>query len=192
MISRAKIKNILKKAIMSNHSPSKLALSFAIGLFISFSPYVGGHTIMTIASLWLFRLNLPVLLLGSTLNNPWTMVPFFFADYGFGYWVVHSVLGLEPSWVISLERFFSCGKICFWSFFVGGNVLGIMSAMVSYPLMNALFKRLLTKMQKEKESIKIDSLAVRFESSTKKDVSIGDVKTDKGYEVNNEKQTRVS
>jgi uncharacterized protein len=192
MISSKKVKAILKKAIMSNHSPSKLALSFAIGIFISFSPYVGGHTLMTVASLWLFRLNLPILLLGSTLNNPWTMVPFFFVDYGFGHWFVHSLCGWEPTWVISLERFFGTGKICFWSFFVGGNILGVFSAFISYPLMKELFARLLVRMNKQKEDLGIEKLAVKIEAEVAGEKTIEVVRTDKENEINSKKQTRLS
>jgi len=142
-----KIKKVIYKAVTSNHSPSKLASSFAIGLYISFSPIPGGHTIMMLTAKWLFKLNLPVLLLGSTINNPWTMVPFFIIDYGFGYWLLHTVLGFNPAWNISLAKVFGSGSICFWSFFVGGNILGVAAALISYPLMLALFKKILNKVK---------------------------------------------
>ena len=144
-----KIKGIIYKAACSNNAPSKLALSFAIGLYISFSPVPGGHTIVMLAAKWLFKLNLPVLLLGSTLNNPWTIVPFFAADYVFGYWFLHSVIGWNPTWIISLAKVFGSGSVCFWSFFIGGNILGILAAIISYPIMLGLFRKINAKISQQ-------------------------------------------
>ena len=70
------------------------------------------------------------------------MIPFFSFDYAFGYWFTHSLLGWDPSWVISLARIFGIGKICIWAFLIGGNILGIVAAVASYPVMNKFFGRL--------------------------------------------------
>lgn len=142
-----KIKNIFKNAIQANGSPAKLALSFAVGVFIAFSPYPGGHTVIMLAARWLFKLNFPVLFLATSFNNPWTMLPFFAFDYSFGYWFVHSFLGWDPSWVISLEKIFGSGHVCIWSFFIGGHVLGLAFALLSYPVMIWVFSNLVAKMR---------------------------------------------
>lgn len=136
-----KAKRVFYRAMNSNCSPHKLALSFSIGLFIAFSPFPGGHTIMMLAAHWLFRLNFPILFFSTSINNPWTIVPFYAFDYSFGYWFVHSFLGWSPSWIISLEKIFGSGKICLWSFFIGGNVLGIAAGLISYPIMLWFFGR---------------------------------------------------
>ncbi len=135
-----KIKNIFVNAVKSNSSPSKLALSFAVGIFIAFFPFPGGHTVMMFGARWLFGLNFPVLLLATSFNNPWTLVPFYSFDYCFGYWFVHSFLGFSPSWIISLGKIFGSLKICLWSFFIGGIVLGTIFSFLSYPIMILVFK----------------------------------------------------
>lgn len=135
-----KAKEIFYKALKSNSSPSKLALSFAVGVFIAFSPFPGGHTIIMLAANWLFRLNFPVLFFSTSFNNPWTLVPFCVLEYSFGYWFLRSFLGLNPTWVISLEKIFGSGKICLWSFFFGGTFLGAVAALISYPIMLKIFK----------------------------------------------------
>ncbi|MBU1007906.1 DUF2062 domain-containing protein [Candidatus Dependentiae bacterium] len=136
-----KVKSIFRKAIKSNSSPTKLAFSFSIGLFIAFTPLPGAHTLLMLSANWLFGLNFPMLFLATSCNNPWTMIPFYAFDYSFGYWFVHSFLGWSPSWVISLEKIFGSGKICLWSFFVGGHILGIIVAFISYPIMLRVFHR---------------------------------------------------
>ncbi len=137
-----KTKKIFFDAVSSNSSPSKLALSFSTGLFIAFSPFPGGHTVMMFGAKWLFGLNFPILFLATSFNNPWTMIPFYSFDYYFGHWFVHYFMGFSPSWVISLERVFGAGSICLWSFFTGGIVLGAIFSAISYPIMSFVFRML--------------------------------------------------
>jgi len=141
-----KAKKIFYNAVKSNSSPHKLALSFSIGLFIAFSPFPGGHTVMMFAAKWLFGLNFPILFFATSFNNPWTMIPFYAFDYSFGYWFVHSFLSWDPSWVISFEKIFGSGSVCLWSFLIGGNLLGIIAAVLSYPIMARCFQVLSSRM----------------------------------------------
>jgi uncharacterized protein (DUF2062 family) len=144
-ISIEKIKQVFKNALTSGWTTKKLTLSFCIGMYIAFSPVPGGHTVMMLAAKWLFDLNLPVTFMASSLNNPWTMIPFFSLDYAFGYWFLHHLIGWNPTLVIPLTKIFGSGKICLWSFFIGGNILGIMAAITCYPIMYVLFKKMLHK-----------------------------------------------
>ena len=136
-----KIKDILRKALLEGITAKKLALSASIGVYIAFSPFPGMHTFLMLGATWLFKLHFPTLFILSSINNPWTMVPFFSLDYFFGYWFVHSVCHLNPSWTISLTKFFGNGTICLWSFLVGGNILGIIGGLLSYPIMLFIFQR---------------------------------------------------
>ena len=142
MVIIDKAKNIFKKAIMAGATPHNLTRSFCMGLYIAFSPFPGAHTVMMVATKYLFNLHFPTLFLATSINNPWTMIPFFSFDYAFGYWFVHSVLKWEPTWIISLEKFFGVGKICVWSFLIGGNLLGIIAAILFWPVMKKLFNHL--------------------------------------------------
>jgi len=137
-----KIKDLFKKEINNGSSPEKLALSFSMGLFIAWSPFPGAHTIMMLITRWIFKLNFPILFISTSINNPWTMAFFFPFGYFFGYWFVHTFLGWNPAWTISLAKIFGSGKICLWSFFIGGNLIGVVSALVFYPLMYVIFKKI--------------------------------------------------
>ena len=143
-----KTKKVFYKAMKSNSSPKKLALSFSIGLFIAFSPFPGGHTLIMLAASWLLKLNFPVVFLATSFNNPWTMIPFYAVDYSFGYWFVHSLMGWSPSWIISLKRLFGSGSVCLMSFLTGGLVLGAIAAVISYPLMIRFFEKSMRLRQK--------------------------------------------
>ena len=140
-----KIKSVFKNALTSGWSVDKLTQSFCVGIFIAFFPIPGSHTVMMFLCKWLFNLNFPILFISTSFNNPWTMIPFFSFDYIFGYWFTHSFLGWDPGWVISLHKVFGAGEVCLWSFFIGGNILGIVSAILAYPFVNFMFSRLFTK-----------------------------------------------
>ncbi len=139
---RKKIGDIFKKALTSGCTPQKLTYSCCLALYIAFSPFPGAHTIMMIVSAYIFGLHFPTLFIIGSINNPWTAIPFYSFDYAFGYWFVHSLLGWNPSLVISLAKLFGSGEICLWSFFIGGNVLGIISALIAYPIATKFFNRL--------------------------------------------------
>lgn len=143
MLKKQKILNFFNKILKSGSSPQKLAISCCIGIYIAFSPFPGLHAVMMFFIHWLLGLNFPMLFLATSINNPWTLIPFYSTDYFFGYWLVHNIFGWSPDFGISLAKVFGSGKICLVSFFVGGNVLGLAAAIISYPFAIFLFKRLL-------------------------------------------------
>jgi uncharacterized protein (DUF2062 family) len=142
-----KIKSIFKDALTSGWSAHKLTQSFCVGIFIAFFPIPGSHTVMMFLFKWLLNLNFPILFISTSFNNPWTMIPFFTFDYVFGYWFTHNFLGWSPGWTISLHKIFGSGEICIWSFFIGGNILGIFAAFIFYPIVNFMFKKLVSRFQ---------------------------------------------
>lgn len=137
-----KIKAIILKALVEGITARGLALSASIGIYIAFSPFPGMHTIMMIIATWLFGLHFPTLFIFTSVNNPWTMIPCFSFDYAFGYWFVHKIIGCEPSWKISLTKFFGSGSICVWSFLIGGNIIAIVLACICYPFLYSFFHRM--------------------------------------------------
>jgi len=142
---KKKLKKIISGALISNSSPKKLTLSFCMGIYIAFSPFPGMHTVMMFAATYLFRLNFPILFFATSFNNPWTMVPFFASDYYFGKWFLHYFLNWKPTLSISLEKIFGSGEICILSFLIGGNILGIACACLSYPIMLYMFSIIQTR-----------------------------------------------
>lgn len=146
-----KIKHALKSAFTQGWSAEKLALSFCIGIYIAFSPFPGIHTIMMFIAKWMFKINFPLLFISTSINNPWTIIPFYSLDYAFGHWFIHYVLGLNTGWYISLPKIFGSGKICIWSFLIGGNILGLAIALISYPFIKIIVKKIIIKFNPKKE-----------------------------------------
>lgn len=141
---RKRIKQFFSSLFTGEQSPEHLSLSFCIGNYIAFSPFFGLHGVMAIVGSWLLRLNFPVMFTAAYgINNLWTAIPIYTADYFFGHWLVHSVLELPteyvtPLWLDGLSQTFSdytgFAKPCMISFLIGGNLLGILTSLLMYPI----------------------------------------------------------
>jgi len=142
-------KNFFEKLVVKERSPKVLALSFCVGVYIAFSPYIFLHTLMAFAFSWIFSLNLAVVFAASCMiNNPWTLVPIYTVDYLFGQWFLTFVLGvnsmsLNPHWMDPVNSFIysytGIQGVSFWAFMIGGNLLGLIISVIMYPVVRCIF-----------------------------------------------------
>jgi hypothetical protein len=81
-------KKLWKKRIYSilslDSHPGHIALGFAVGVFISFTPFFGLHTPIAIAAAFLLRLNKLTCVTGAWINTPITVVPILGISYKLG------------------------------------------------------------------------------------------------------------
>lgn len=141
---RRKIRGYLKRLLALNDTPERIALAFAVGVFLSFSPLLGLHTILGICIAFLFGLNRVAILMGLFVNNPWTLVPIYaLATYLGG--VLIGFPAASPLNGLPWSQLWSSG---FWSqifrhwpwilpMFLGSTILAFLCAAIAYPL--ALF-----------------------------------------------------
>jgi uncharacterized protein (DUF2062 family) len=152
------IKNFFLKLILHEQSSRRLAISFCVGNYIAFSPFIGFHGFMAFMLSLLFDLNVAVTFATTYfVNNIWTAIPVYTADYIFGYWLVHTMFGwnfeaytFEWMHAISFYVEQKLGMPRLWSFLIGGNILGIIVSIALYPVMQHLFSQLL--LQKNENS----------------------------------------
>ncbi len=129
-----RIKERLYDLLSLNDSSRHIALSFAIGVFISISPFLGFHTIAALLIAWIFRLNKAAIMVGTYTNNPWTFAPV----YGFGLWIGLKIYGLnnampDISWgSMKIMDIFNYLKPYFMPFIIGSLLLGLGVAVISY------------------------------------------------------------
>lgn len=71
----AYLRDKLKTILQVHETPHRIALAFALGVFMGNSPFLGLHYIGGIFLAWIFRLNKLVAFVGVSVNNPWTIVP---------------------------------------------------------------------------------------------------------------------
>jgi uncharacterized protein (DUF2062 family) len=145
------IRSFLQKLLGYERSPYKFALACSWGTYIAFSPFPGLHTLMALGISWLLGLS-PAITVGMAyfVNNPWTLVPVYGADYAFGYWLLHTVLQI-PSFYLQFpgtaflstlwDTHLGIAQPCIWSFLIGGNILGVVAAVAIYPVMLRFFER---------------------------------------------------
>jgi uncharacterized protein len=84
MINLEKLKRQFKTILSLDAHPGHIAAGFAVGVFISFTPFFGLHTPLAIAMAFIFRLNKLTCLTGAWINTPLTVVPVLAASYKLG------------------------------------------------------------------------------------------------------------
>ncbi len=125
----------IREALALHRPPHQTALAFSVGVFIAFSPIYGLHFASVIFVAWMFRLNFPALLVGSLINNPWTVVPIVLATMWTGVRLVGmpDVPGL--TWEdISLHTLYEWVIPFLLPFTLGALTLGVLGALLAYPI----------------------------------------------------------
>ncbi|MFA7404337.1 MAG: DUF2062 domain-containing protein [Pelobacteraceae bacterium] len=84
VISIDKLKQQFKKILSLDAHPGHISAGFAVGVFISFTPFFGLHTPLAIALAFIFRINKVACITGAWVNTPLTMVPVLVASYNLG------------------------------------------------------------------------------------------------------------
>jgi len=84
MINTDKLKQQFRKILSLDAHPGHIAAGFAVGVFISFTPFFGLHTPLAIALAFIFRLNKLTCITGAWINTPLTVVPVLAASYNLG------------------------------------------------------------------------------------------------------------
>ena len=131
----ASLRALLRQVLHLQESPHRTALAFAIGSAIAFCPFYGFHMALVGLCTWAFKLNFIALLAGALINNPWTIVPILGATY----WTGAVLLGRSESpsfdWSeLGFRAIYEQVMPYAVPFAVGGVVLSLIAALLSYPL----------------------------------------------------------
>ncbi|NOX21432.1 MAG: DUF2062 domain-containing protein [Nitrospirae bacterium] len=138
------IKDNIRYILTVKGTPRSIAASFAIGVFIGMSPFLGLHTIMALVVANILGLNRMVTLAGAYLTNPWTIVPI----YSFCTWFGVKITGYGDRvpeinfHEITVFNIVNVLKSLLVPFFVGTTVVGLVAAGVSYFAIHSAINRL--------------------------------------------------
>ncbi|NGZ08093.1 MAG: DUF2062 domain-containing protein [Nitrospira sp. LK70] len=135
-------RTLLRQVLHLQESPQRTALAFALGVFIAFSPAYGLHTAMVVLCTWLFGLNFLALFTGAFINNPWTIIPILGATY----WTGALLLGRGDvpnfDWQdLSFSGIYQQVLPYAAPFMLGGLVLSLLGALLSYPAAYLFFHK---------------------------------------------------
>jgi uncharacterized protein (DUF2062 family) len=138
-------KTLLRKFLDLNDSPERIAMAFAIGVFIAFSPLLGTHLILVFLLILIFRLNKVAILTGALINNPWTIIPMYTAGTFLGFFLLGKPLSSVPAFSLSdfssFNVFFSKFKIILFPYLLGCTILGLFAAILGYFLIKKVFSK---------------------------------------------------
>jgi len=142
-----RLRGFLRQLLHLGDSPERTALAFSIGVFFSFSPFVGLHTVMGLATAFLFKLNRLALLIGVYVNNPWTMAPVASLGTALGFHILGTENKFsEASWDTILsgsfwKAMFSDVENLLLPFFVGNLIFSVAAGMIAYVVMRRILVR---------------------------------------------------
>jgi uncharacterized protein len=133
LIDRAKWEKRIKHILTLDNHPGHIAAGFAVGVFISFTPFFGLHTIISIIAAFVFRLNKLTCITGSWVNTPMTVAPVLVVSYKLGSTLLGNParelhLRQELSWQYALKLLDKQGT----SLLLGTSILGLVAAILSY------------------------------------------------------------
>lgn len=141
MLDWEKWKKRGKDILSPDSHPGHIAAGFAVGVFISFTPFFGLHTPLAIVVAFIFRLNKLTCITGSWVNTPLTMVPVLGLSYKLG-----SILQGRPPLELKIQGLkWQHLKEHATSLALGSSIIGFVAAVVAYFLCYYLVVRLRQK-----------------------------------------------
>lgn len=147
-MNRKAIPTYLRRLLALDDTPHRIALAFAVGVFLAFSPFLGFHTILGLGIAFLFGLNRVAMLVGLFVNNPWTLVPIYgVATYvgglfvGFPGQVSMPDMGWSQLWSVNFWTDLFSQRHVLIPTFLGSLILSVIFAALSYPLALYLVKQ---------------------------------------------------
>lgn len=151
-------RGFLRQLLHLGDTPERTALAFSVGVFLSFSPFVGLHTVLGLAIAFLFGLNRLAVLLGSFINTPWTFAPVASFGTAVGFYALGTESRLsEIAWDSMLtaafwKQMFSDVNNLLLPFLVGNLILSLLVSLISYLITRrVLIRHHLRKLSRDAE-----------------------------------------
>ncbi len=124
---------LVKRLTRLPGTPHSIAAGFACGTAISFTPFMGLHTVLSVLLSFLLRGNYLAAMVGTLVGNPWTFPFIWVASAKLG----HALLGGAPPATVALQghefhRLFHELGALLWPMTVGGVLLGAVAGLAVY------------------------------------------------------------
>ncbi len=139
----------LREATGAGDDPARFAASWAVGVAVGLSPFLGAQTLLALLTAALFRLNKVDVLLGTLISNPWTLAVYFPVAALLGSFLTGGSLpgGTMPS-LLELGDPYLWRRPADWlqpvvaSWLVGAGLLALLGGTLTYLLVYRLAQRL--------------------------------------------------
>ena len=148
---RIRLRRMVRSIVTLHGSPRDIALGTAIGVFVAFTPTVGLQMLIAAFIATIFRANRFAAVIPPWITNPFTIPPIFALTYWVGTWFTHgpsaATVYQKLVQVVSslrqlsfyafhqqLKEFLKIGVEVYVPMMIGGIIIGLICAAVSYPL----------------------------------------------------------
>lgn len=128
MLNKEVWKARFRKILSLDSHPRHIATGFAVGVFISFTPFFGIHTPLAITAAFFFRLNKLTCITGAWINTPITMIPVLGLSYKLG----RILLGRPPGELRIKNLEWLTLKKHAGSLILGSSIIGFVLAVAAY------------------------------------------------------------
>ncbi len=128
-----KLERLWYKLVTLKSSPRKIALGFALGVFIAYTPTFGIQTVLVVSLAALFRINPVSATVGVYVSNPITIWPMYWLCYKVGSVILQAEpLGKDIDFSQSLLSLSKTGLSVIGVEFVGSLVVGTVTFPLAY------------------------------------------------------------
>jgi uncharacterized protein (DUF2062 family) len=141
---REKLTRLIATLSRLPDTPERVALAFALGVFLGFSPFLGLQTVLGLSLAFYFRLSRVAVLLGTWVNLPFVVPVYYAVATELG---ARMLGGAPPSTLAddvgfavrqaslsfgSLERVVDLLRPMLWSFALGSTLGGVLLGAIAY------------------------------------------------------------
>jgi uncharacterized protein (DUF2062 family) len=128
------LRYFVKRVLRLTGSPHTIAIGFAAGLVVAWSPLFGVHYLMAVSLAFILRGNILAAVLGTTIGNPLTLPAMWALDYKVGDFLLGLHAGAKPPHILHnlAEKSFAAIWPILKPLFVGSVPLGLVSGVISY------------------------------------------------------------
>ena len=123
---------VWRRLVRMNATPHAVALGFAIGVFMSFSPFLGFHLALSGLFAWLMRVSIPASILGNFLGNPVTYPLMWAVVYQTGAVMLGMAPGAGNVDMTALSFSAASFQDLFMPFLAGSIPVGILAGLIFY------------------------------------------------------------
>jgi uncharacterized protein (DUF2062 family) len=138
------IHRVVERLASLGDSPQRTAAAFALGVFLSFSPFLGLQIALGMAAAFAFRLHKVAVFIGLCTNLPWIMIPWYALTTAGAAVVLRlslatdinqrlaTIFSLPPYRAEFWERSIELLGPYFWSFLIGPTAGAIVLGLGAY------------------------------------------------------------
>ncbi len=121
---RARVRDAVRRILAEHATPSRLAMSVALGVFVACTPFYGLQTVLALGLAWALRLNRVAAILAAQVSIAPVSPFLIFASVELGELVLHGHFFAIDMQVLRTSSWAEIGGMFFFAWLLGGCLIG--------------------------------------------------------------------